>query len=251
MKKLSILSKFEVGVSFVPFLIVILFTGYYKLFFTYFLITFIHELGHVIMAVFFKVKVNNIKLNIFGFNADIDDIDYLPTYKQLLIIVMGPLTYFLSIILIRELYLNDVISLVMYYRALASNKYILVFNLLPIFPLDGGRILKLIANKFFTYKKAKIITYIISFLVMIGFVVYTMECKQYLMYIFLMINFIINILNLKREWKAFLIKRYYLNNTYQDKLHTKEDLFMYKNNYILKDKNILNEKEAIINFIKE
>lgn len=251
MKKLSLLSKFEVGISFIPFLIIILFSGYYKLFFTYFLITLIHELGHVIMALIFKIKVNKIKLSIFGFNAEIENIDYLAIYKQILIIIMGPLTYFISYFLIRELYLNDIISLVMYYKALASNKYILIFNLLPIYPLDGGRIVKILLDKIFTYKNAKRILYLISFIFMVGFVFYTSNCKQYLMYVFLLINFFINIINLNKNWKAFLLSRYYLDNKYKEKIHKRKDLYMYKNNYVLKNKEILNEKEVIIELLKE
>lgn len=202
------------------------------------------------MACIFKVKVNNIRLNAFGFNASIESIEYLSIFKQLLIILMGPLTYFISAIIIKELYLNDVISMVMYYKAIYTNKYILFFNLLPIFPLDGGRICKVILDKFFTYKKSKIILYIVSFSFMVGFVFYTMECKQYLMYIFLVISFISNIMSLKKEWKSFLIKRYYLNNQYKEKIHKQRDLYMYKNNYLLRNKEILNEKQAIIKFLK-
>lgn len=251
MKKLWVLSKFEVGISFIPFLVIILFSGSYNLFFTYFLITLIHELGHVITAKIFKVKTHKIRLNIFGFSADIDEIDYLPIHKQFLIIIMGPLTYFVSLILIRELYLNDIISLLTYYKALSSNKYILIFNLLPIFPLDGGRIAKIILDKLFTYKKAKICLYFLSFIFMVGFVFYTIEYKQYLMYIFLVINFVINVMTLNKNWKLFLLKRYSLNNKYKDKLHKRHDLYMYKNNYLLGNKEILNEKEAIIYLLKD
>ena len=63
MKKQSLIPKFEIGITFIPFLVVILLSGYYKLFFTYFLITFIHEISHVITALYFKVKVKRIKLN--------------------------------------------------------------------------------------------------------------------------------------------------------------------------------------------
>ena len=37
------------------------------------------------------------------------------------------------------------------------NKYILMFNLLPIYPLDGGRLLKIVCDKIFTYKNSKIV----------------------------------------------------------------------------------------------
>lgn len=251
MKKLSLLSKFEVGISFIPFLIIILLSGLYKLFFTYFLITLIHELGHVIMARFFGVKVNKITLNIFGFNAQIEDIDYLAIYKQILIIMSGPLTYFISAFLIKELYINEVISLVMYYKALASNKYILIFNLLPIFPLDGGRLVKILLDKLFTYKNSKRILYFVSFVFMCGFVLYTSNCKQYLMYMFLIINFIINILSLDKKWRSFLLSRYYFNNEYKDKIHNRKDLYMYKNNYVIKNKELLNEKDIIIDLLKK
>ena len=251
MKKLLLLSKFEVGITFIPFFIIILLSGSYKLFFTYFLVTLIHELGHVIAAIIFKVKVHNIKLSVFGFNALIDDIEYLPIYKQILIIIMGPLTYFISLLLIRKLYINEVISLLMYYKALATNKYIFIFNLLPIYPLDGGRILKIILDKFFTYKNSRIVLYITSFLFMIAFVIYTRECKQFLMYIFLVINFLMNIFTLKKQWKKFLLKRYYMSNNYKDKIHKYNDLFFYKNNYLINKKDILTEKEAIIKLLKE
>ena len=56
MKMLSLFYKVEIGISLIPFLIVILLTGYYKLFFTYFIIVFIHELGHVVVASAFNVK---------------------------------------------------------------------------------------------------------------------------------------------------------------------------------------------------
>lgn len=251
MKKFYLLSKFEVGISFIPFLIIILFSGQYKLFFTYFLITLIHELGHVIVATFFKVKVNRIHLNIFGFNADIDNFEHLRIYKQLLIILAGPLTYFISLSLIKLIYLNDIISLVMYQRALSSNLYIFLFNLLPIYPLDGGRVANILCDKLFTFKVSKKILYFISFVFMTLFVFYTLDCKQYLMYIFLIINFLINILNLNKEWKNFLLRRYYLKNDHKDIIHRHKDLFVYRNNFILKKGELLNEKEAIKEILKK
>jgi len=251
MKKLLNIFRFEIGISFIPFLIIILLSGQYKLFFTYFLITFIHELGHVIMALGFKVKVNKIKLSMFGFNADIDNMDYLAIYKQMLIIIMGPLTYFGSVLLIKELYLNEVISLIMYYKALATNKYILFFNLLPIYPLDGGRLIKVVFDKVFTFKFSKFFLYSVSFIFIVGFALYTVECKQYLMYLFLLINFVLNVCSIKKEWKAFLIRRYYLNNKYKEKIHKKKDLYMYRNNFIIRNKDILTEKEIILDLLRD
>ena len=250
MKILSLLTKFEVGISFIPFILIILYGGYYKLFFTYFLITFIHELGHVFMAMIFKIETKSIKLSMFGFSACIEDYKYISFYKQLLILLAGPLTFFISNLLIKNLYLYDVISLVTYHKALLTNKYIFIFNLLPIFPLDGGRIIKLFLDRIFTFKVSKKITIYVSFIFTLAFMMYSSANKQYLMYIFLLVNFILNILFLKKEWRAFLYERYFFNNKYNEKLHSKKDLYMHKNNYLIYKHNILNEKESIIKLLR-
>lgn len=250
MKMLSLFYKIEIGISLIPFLIIILLTGYYKLFFTYFIIVFIHELGHVIAASVFNIKVNKININIFGCSASLEDYKYLDFYKQILILLAGPLTYFISSFIIDKLYLNEVISLVTYYKAVFTNKYVLIFNLLPILPLDGGRILKLIIERFFTFKVSKIISLCISFIFISLFIFYTSECKQYLIYVFIMLNFISGVINIEKEWKHFLISRYYFVNRYKDKIHSKNDLYVYKDNYCIKEKHLLNEKQMIERILK-
>lgn len=250
MKMLSLFYKVEIGISLIPFLIVILLTGYYKLFFTYFIIVFIHELGHVVVASVFNVKVDKITINIFGCSASLEDHKYLDFYKQIFIFIAGPLTYFISSFLIDKLYVNEVISLVTYYKAIFTNKYVLIFNLLPIFPLDGGRILKLIIERFFTFKASKIISLFISFIFITLFIVYTSECKQYLIYVFTILNFISGVASIEKEWKHFLISRYYFINKYKDKIHNKNDLYIYRDNYCIKEKRVLNEKQMIERILK-
>ena len=249
MKMLSLVSKLEVGVSIVPFLIIILLTGNYKLFFTYFLITFIHELGHVLIAILYGVKIEKIKFNVFGFSAQIDDYTYLKIYKQVLILLAGPLTYFISKVLIDYFYASEIISLLTYHKALLTNKYILLFNILPIFPLDGGRLVKIFLDKVFTFKVSRIFSIVLSFVFIILFVIYTKDHKQYLMYLFVVMNLLLNIIFIEKEWKDFLFKRLYFVNKYKDKVHNKKDLYVYKNNYVIYDKKVLSEKSAIKKFL--
>ena len=63
------------------------------------------------------------------------------------------------------------------------------------------------------------------------------------------------ILSLISENEGFItpqkgLKALYLNNQYKEKIHKQRDLYMYKNNYLLRNKEILNEKQAIIKFLK-
>ena len=251
MKMLSLLTKVEIGISIIPFLIIVLFTGYYKLFFTYFIITLIHELGHIVVAAIFKVETQQIKLNIFGFSATLEDYKYLKLYKQILILLAGPITYFISKFLIDKFYAYEIISLMTYYKAILTNKYILIFNLLPIFPLDGGRIFKVILDRLFTFKISKYISLFVSFIFIILFVIYTSEHKQYLMYMFLTLNLFLNLLFIEKEWKIFLASRYYFDNKYVKKLHKRKDIYVYKNNYIIENKCIYDEKKIIKKMLKE
>ena len=48
------------------------------------------------------------------------------------------------------------------------NLYILLFNLLPIFPLDGSKIFNLFLNQLFSFKKSHIYSIILS-IIMLSF----------------------------------------------------------------------------------
>lgn len=62
------------------------------------------------MAFALKVEVKSIKLLPIGFSTKIKDLDYLDTFKELLIVIAGPLTYFISFVLLHVLYRLDFIS---------------------------------------------------------------------------------------------------------------------------------------------
>ena len=58
--------------------------------------------------------------------------------KKIIVAIAGPLTNFLIIFITSNLQLNIIKSTLIMY----TNFLIMIFNLLPIYPLDGGRILK-------------------------------------------------------------------------------------------------------------
>lgn len=249
-KFLNFFNKFEVSPFASIFIFLTLLTNSYKLFFIYFLITFIHELGHVLMATIFKLKINKIKLLAIGFNAEIDNLDYTDSFKELLIVIAGPLTYFISLPLLNYMYKIDFISYNAYIQSLTINKYTFFFNLLPIYPLDGGRIVKIILNNFFTIKRTLIISNYISCVTLVLFFIFTINQPQWLIYSFLIINNVISYITINKKWKLFLINRLTFNNKYKKKIHSKKDIYRNKNNYIITNKRIVNEREIIIKLLK-
>ncbi len=135
----------------------------------------IHELGHLLMGVILKFKAEEIKLTPVGLqikfksnyikekNSDKIKINKM-SLRRAVIALAGPLTNVLiAIILICIGNLNINFQNSKIFQVLVySNFLIAIFNLIPIYPMDGGRFLKELITIFYGEKKAYQITYLIS-----------------------------------------------------------------------------------------
>jgi Zn-dependent protease len=138
---------------------------------TLFLIAFfvcilLHEFGHITMARRFGVRTPDVILLPIGGVARLERIPEEPR-QELLIAIAGPLVTLAIIVLLllvalargqgvvlRDPFVGDVPVLI---RLLVSNAFVLVFNLLPAFPLDGGRVLRaLLARRLGLVRATKI-----------------------------------------------------------------------------------------------
>ena len=157
------------------FFVLFYLTKQIKLYATIMVLCVIHELGHVVMGLIMGLKIEKIeimplglsvsfKLNIDDYNKKIKKGNVLQL-KKIAIAAAGPLTNF--IILLMVLYTNINFKIVSNEILAYANILIMLFNLLPIYPLDGGRILKELLHIFEGSIKSK--TYIrkVSKLVMI------------------------------------------------------------------------------------
>jgi Zn-dependent protease len=99
-------------------------------------IVLLHELGHCLASEYCHQKAKHITIYPFG-GAAYMDIPVEP-WKEFLITVAGPLVNLLLIPVIGYFAADNAYLT----RLDACNKVILVFNLLPIFPMDGGRLLR-------------------------------------------------------------------------------------------------------------
>lgn len=108
----------------------------------------IHEFGHLIMGLILGMKPQKLEIIPFGISISFktNPIDYnkkvlhgnLMELKKIIIAFAGPLTNLIIIFLVKNISLNVFQCLMIIY----SNLLLFLFNLLPIYPLDGGRILK-------------------------------------------------------------------------------------------------------------
>ena len=121
---------------------------------------FIHELGHLITGLIVGMKPEKIEIMPFGVSISfkINPKEYNLKIKKIIVALAGPLTNFLIILIAGNLKIDIFKSLIIIY----TNFLIMIFNLLPIYPLDGGRVLNGILYIIFGKRKAEKYTNIIS-----------------------------------------------------------------------------------------
>jgi stage IV sporulation protein FB len=99
----------------------------------------LHELGHVLMAQSFGLRVQEVELLPFGGVARIDGLLEADPFVEILVALAGPVTSLLLAGLAYYLLLIDALPRMWLELSLRSNLAIGLFNLLPAMPLDGGR----------------------------------------------------------------------------------------------------------------
>ncbi|WP_160687275.1 site-2 protease family protein [Clostridium sp. C2-6-12] len=127
-----------------------------------FLWVMLHEVAHILTANKFGCSFNNLNINVFGLNAELNNIDELTEKNKLIVYLAGPLfNIFITVImyLIYNYYDFEFIQ-----ASIMINLCLGIFNLLPAYPLDGSRICEILLSKKFLYKKSKKITEILSFI---------------------------------------------------------------------------------------
>lgn len=127
------------NVAFVPYFL--FFSDSIGLLVATFIFITLHEYGHCLMAKYFVIDVRGITIYPIGGVAIIKFPIYHPK-EEFLITLAGPYVNFLLIIVFGTIKyffnsINTSLSVALY-----VNIVILMFNLIPAFPLDGGRLLR-------------------------------------------------------------------------------------------------------------
>lgn len=206
---LTIKNSFKIHILFYFAAFIAFVTGYFKNFIIFTLIIIVHEFGHILAALFFKWKIEKVIILPFGgitiFNEDIDK----SLVEEFIIAISGPIFQIVLYLIFKDNYLFNL-----------YNKIILVFNLIPIYPLDGSKILNVILNKFISFKTSHLITIYISLILIFIIILNNLNLMLFLIFIFLIKGVII-------DYKKH---KYYINKFFIEKLiHKKE----YKNKKII------------------
>ncbi|WP_052400827.1 M50 family metallopeptidase [Oceanobacillus jeddahense] len=195
------------------FIVVSFLTGSFTELAIIFSIVFLHELGHYIAASSFRWRISSIVLWAFGGVMKTDEHGTRPIREEVIVILAGP---FVQVLIYGLLYVVSYFGVIPdYYFGLIFyyNTIILLFNLLPIWPLDGGKLVFLVLTAFLTFKKAYYAT-IIGSLAICAIIILV----QLFLFPFTLSSFLIWLFLIHENWKEwkyrfyvfirFLLKRY-------------------------------------------
>jgi stage IV sporulation protein FB len=178
------------------------------------LIIFIHEMGHGVAASIFSWRVKKISFLPFGGVAEMDEHGNRPLREEAIVTLAGPIQHVWLIAAGYLCYSFNIISTDLYELFFQYNLMVLVFNLLPIWPLDGGKLVFLLFSLKHSFPKAHHQTLVISIGSLVLFTITVLVISPLNLNVWIVIVFII--LSLYTEWKQqpyvfmrFLLERYY------------------------------------------
>ena len=158
--------QIKVNLQIFLFIIIFALTHQIEIYGRIMLFAFIHELGHMIAGIILKLKPKSLSFMPFGISITFETYEYkkLIEIKKMLIAIAGPLTNLIICVIVPFLNVDARIKDIITY----SNILIALFNLIPLYPLDGGRILKgIIRLKYDNIKADGIINKISNILIII------------------------------------------------------------------------------------
>lgn len=146
---------FEIHFTFLLLLFIFLFLGNGMLAFFSVIFSFLHECTHAYTARRLGYTPVKILIGLFGGVLQVKE-GYIPRDAELLIDFSGPffnlciaMASYMLFLLTRQGWIYCIIS---------SNMILALFNLLPLYPLDGGKIINIYLSRFWGYE----ISYLIS-----------------------------------------------------------------------------------------
>lgn len=146
----------KINISFILMLLICFVLGYGQEIVLGFLAVFIHELIHTIIAAMLGYTIEYIEIFPFGGVARIKETIALEPRDEILIAIGGPI---INLIIA---YIGVNYKIIINEFFIYTNLGIGVFNLIPILPLDGGRIVRAYLALIYGVKKATKIISVIS-----------------------------------------------------------------------------------------
>lgn len=242
--------KIEFHYTYIIIALGFILTGYFHNLIIFTSIILIHELGHYLIALLNHLKVEKIIIYPYGGLVKMNNLINTSINKELQVAVSGILFQSIYYLVIVFLYRHAYIREYIFNLFTMYNTSILLFNILPIHPLDGSKILNLLLAKILPFdltNKLNIIISLITMLLLLYINYYDFNYTTLLIIGVIIDNIVKYQKELKYIFNKFLLERYMYNITYKKTKKITKIKNMYKEKYhILKQNNTyITEKQAL------
>ncbi len=167
----KICTFFKIDLSFAVVLMVAFLLGEIKFYVCYILFMLLHELSHLFVAKKLGYLPSKIRVGVFGAKLEGDD-DF-TLRDEIKIVLAGPLFNLIIVVFCYLSFWFNPESYEFLYDVLIANWTLLIFNALPIFPLDMGRfLLASLSLKIDRLKATKLVKRFSVALILLLFLIY-------------------------------------------------------------------------------
>ena len=201
----NILNKIYMHPLFIITFFIFMLIGRFRFMICYMILILVHELGHILVSLLFKWKIDKIIILPFGGLTKYNNFINTKINEEFLVAISGVILQMIFYILVNKYIDYKYFSYI--------NYFIIIFNLIPIYPLDGSKILSCFFYKITTFKISILLTLITSYILLffLSIILFDKNKIIFLLYIFLYKEVNILYSNKKLIFNKFLLERY-LNN---------------------------------------
>ena len=224
---------FKINIFTYLFFILSMLAGYFREMLIVYIIIIFHELGHFFLMKYYNINVNKIVIYPYGGMMESNMLINTNSFKVFIISLGGIIFQVILFLFVYILFKFNIISEYYYVIFNKYNYYIILFNLFPIYPLDGFKILNSLLELIFSFKLSLKISIIFNFIFLILFFSYLLfnRVNNYIIVIFLLVSLINYIKSIKYIINKFYIERMIYDLKYNGMISVKDKNSMFKNKY--------------------
>lgn len=202
-----ILNNIKIDFSTYVVMLISFLAGYFEYVFLTIFTILVHELGHYIIAFILGLRVREIRIFMFGGVTVLDEELTVSLFKEVITLIMGPIFQVLLLFLIYFLNKHGYVSDVTYDKFYDINIFLLSFNLLPILPLDGGKLVNNFLDFFLPYGLSHIFSIFISLVTLPFLFLFSNKFLFIFMFLFLFFKNVEEIRLHKFKASKFILER--------------------------------------------